>query len=56
LAAKRLIPLSLETRRRVDALFEGPARESAAELLITQYREGFVLIVAALPRSLCGDR
>lgn len=30
------IPLSSETRRRVDALFDGPAREAAAELLITQ--------------------
>lgn len=30
------VPLSEETRRRLDALFDGPARQTAAELLVAQ--------------------
>jgi hypothetical protein len=32
---KSHVPLSVETQRRLDALFAGPARQTAAELLIT---------------------
>jgi len=39
------VPLSFETRRRLDALFVGPAREAAAELLITQCGDNLPLWV-----------
>ena len=46
------IPLSFETRRRLDALFEDPARESAAELLITECAGNLPLWVNADERGL----
>jgi hypothetical protein len=46
------IPLSRETQRRVDALFEGPARAAAAELLITQCAANLPLWVNADERGL----
>ncbi len=46
------VPLSSETRRRVDALFEGPAREAAAELLVTQCAANLPLWVNADERGL----
>jgi hypothetical protein len=46
------IPLSPETRRRVDALFDGPARESVVALLITQCAANLPLWVNADERGL----
>lgn len=46
------IPLSSETRRRVDALFDGPARETAAELLMTHCAANLPLWVNADERGL----
>jgi hypothetical protein len=46
------IPLSPETRRRVDALFDGSARESVVALLITQCAANLPLWVNADERGL----
>jgi hypothetical protein len=46
------IPLSSETQRRVDALFDGPARDAASELLITQCAANLPLWVNVDERGL----
>ena len=46
------VPLSHETTRRLDALFDGPARRTAAELLITQCADNLPLWVNADERGL----
>ena len=45
-------PLSAETRRRVEALFDGAARASAVELLATRCGANLPLWIPADPRGL----
>jgi len=46
------VPLSHETTRRLDALFDGPAHRTAAKLLVTQCADNLPLWVDADERGL----